>query len=69
MGRKIVPVDLHEGGDTMLTSDRSVIKFYEALIERSKKYKGKWTTYGFKIEDKFIKGLESRLKELQEWLA
>jgi hypothetical protein len=64
MGRNVIPVELHEGGDAMLMSRNGVIKFYEELIARCKNLKGRWTSYGFKIDDKFIKGLQVRLDEL-----
>ena len=68
MGRKIVPVELHEGGDSMLMSKNGIILFYEELIDKCKKLKGRLTSYGFRIDDKFIDGLKVRLGELKQRL-
>ena len=68
MGRNVVPIELHEGGDAMSQTKKSVTKFYEELIERCNKYKGRWSSYGFRIDDKFIDGLTVRLDELKQRL-
>ena len=64
MGRNIKPIDLHQGGDSMPSGRKGVIYFYEELISRCKRNRGRTTIYGNVIDEKFIEGLKFRLNEL-----
>ena len=68
MGRNIVPIQLHEGGDAMPPGKKGVINFYKELISRCKRNKKRTTIHGVYIDDKFIANLEYRLRELEDRL-
>ena len=68
MGRPIVPIQLHEGGDAMPPGRKGVITFYKELISKCKCNRKRTTIHGTYIDDKFIEGLEFRLNELEDKL-
>ena len=68
MGRNIKPINLHQGGDSMSSGRKCVIKCYEDLISRCKRNKNRTTIYGNVIDEKFIQGLEFRLNELNAYI-
>tara|TARA_R100000458_G_C8129682_1_gene145229 strand:+ start:195 stop:407 length:213 start_codon:yes stop_codon:yes gene_type:complete len=62
----IIPIDLDELlGDTLPNGRKGLIKYYDKLIIICKKHKNRWTIYGNKIDDKFIRNFERRRNELE----
>ena len=65
MGRKIVPIILHEGGDAMPSGKNGIKTFYKELITKCKLNRQRTTIHGTVITDKFIENLELRLREIE----
>jgi hypothetical protein len=62
----IIPIDLDELlGDVVPNGRKGLIKFYDRIIIVCKQNKGRYTIYGNKIDDKFIRNFEKRRNELE----